>query len=181
VGGLADDDQISEAALQAAETARLHPHARGLRLVGLYKLTKAVFFSALGAGALNLIHRNLGELVLRVVDAVKIMNPEGHLVSMIMDRVDLIGGHQLREASMASFGYAFLCLIEGTGLMLEKVWAEYFTVVLTALALPWEIYELAERYNIFKLILMLLNVAVLLYLLWVLKKKKRPGMAERNA
>ena len=85
---------------------------------------------------------------------------------------DLIGGHQLRQASMASFGYAVLCLIEGTGLVMRKVWAEYFTVVLTALAMPWEGYEVLEHYTVFKLGLLLLNLAVLLYLLWVLKKKK---------
>ena len=148
-----------------------NPHARGLLLVGLYKLSKAIFFTALGAGALDLVHRNLGDLVLRLVDALR-LDPMNKFVSMAMDRADLIGGHQLRQASMASFGYAVLCLIEGTGLVMRKVWAEYFTVVLTAAAMPWEGYEVLERYTIFKLGLLLLNFAVLLYLLWVLKKKK---------
>jgi uncharacterized membrane protein (DUF2068 family) len=154
------------------DAASRHPHARGLLLVGLYKLSKALFFGALGAGALNLVHRNLGDLVLRLVSDVRIIDPEGHFASLLMDRVDLIGGHQLRQASMASFGYAVLCLIEGTGLVMRKVWAEYFTVVLTALAMPWEGYEVLEHYTVFKLGLLLLNLAVLLYLLWVLKKKK---------
>jgi uncharacterized membrane protein (DUF2068 family) len=148
-----------------------NPHARGLLLVGLYKLGKTIFFAAVGAGALDLIHRNLGDVVLHLVDALR-LDPMNKFVSMAMDRADLIGGHQLRQASMASFGYAFLCLIEGTGLVMRKVWAEYFTVVLTAAAMPWEGYELLERYTIFKLGLLLLNFAVLLYLLWVLKRKK---------
>ncbi len=165
---------------QQAETlpapATQNPHARGLLLVGLYKLGKAIFFAAVGAGALDLIHRNLGDLVLHLVDALR-LDPMNKFVSMAMDRADLIGGHQLRQASIASFGYSVLCLIEGTGLMMKKVWAEYFTVVLTAAALPWEVYELLERYTVFKLGLLLVNLAVLLYLLWVLKKKKAEAAA----
>jgi uncharacterized membrane protein (DUF2068 family) len=38
--------------------------------------------------------------------------------------------------------------------------------------MPWEGYEVLEHYTVFKLALLLLNVVVLLYLLWVLKKKK---------
>jgi len=168
---VAADNAARQADTLPAAAAQ-NPHARGLLLVGLYKLTKAIFFAALGAGALDLVHRNLGDLVLHLVSDVRIIDPEGRFASMLMDRVDLIGGHQLRQASMASFGYAVLCLIEGTGLVMKKVWAEYFTVVLTAAAMPWEGYEILVRYTVFKLGLLLLNCAVLLYLLWVLKKKK---------
>jgi uncharacterized membrane protein (DUF2068 family) len=166
-------DQMSEqpAAGIEPDPKPKNPHARGLLLIGLYKLSKAIFFAALGFGALDLIHRNLGDLVLHLVDALR-LDPMNKFVSMAMDRADLIGGHQLRQASMASFGYAVLCLIEGTGLVMRKVWAEYFTVFLTAGAMPWEGYELLERYTAFKLGLLLVNMAVLLYLLWVLKKKK---------
>ena len=172
---VAEEDRTVNTELQAGtktETMPLHPHARGLLVVGLYKLIKSIFFAALGAGALNLVHRNLGDLILRFVDDVRIIDPEGHFVNLLMDRADLIGGHQLRQASIAFFGYSVLCLIESTGLILRKGWAEYFTVVLTILAMPWEGYEVLEHYTIFKLALLLLNILVLLYLLWVLKKKK---------
>ena len=82
----------------------------------------------------------------------------------------------LREAGILSFLYAMVCVVEGTGLMLEKRWAEYFTVILTALGLPWEIYELAHKYSPYKVGLMVINVAVLVYLVWILKKRRTgPG------
>jgi uncharacterized membrane protein (DUF2068 family) len=143
----------------------------GLLLVGLFKLSKALFFGAVGAGALHLIHQNIGDVVMRIVDRLPI-DPEGHFVSLLMDKVDLIGGHQLRQAGLLSFLYAALCVVEGTGLMLKKSWAEYFTVILTAGALPVETYELVEKFEWFKVVLLLINVVVLLYLLWVLKRKR---------
>jgi uncharacterized membrane protein (DUF2068 family) len=172
---VAEEGRTVNTELQAgtkADTMPMHPHARGLLVVGIYKLSKAIFFAALGAGALNLVHRNLGDLILRFVDDIRIIDPEGHFVSLLMDRADLIGGHQLRQASIAFFGYAVLCLIEGIGLILRKGWAEYFTVILTVLAMPWECYEILEHYTVFKLALLLINIVVLLYLMWVLKKKK---------
>jgi uncharacterized membrane protein (DUF2068 family) len=85
--------------------------------------------------------------------------------------------HKLREAGTLSFLYAAVCVVEGTGLVLEKGWAEYFTVILTAMGLPWESYELMERFSPYKVGLLVINLVVLLYLLWVLKKKKEEEAA----
>jgi len=46
--------------------------------------------------------------------------------------------------------------------------------------MPWEGFEVLERYTIFKLWLLLLNFAVLLYLLLALKKKKAEEMKVRS-
>jgi uncharacterized membrane protein (DUF2068 family) len=145
--------------------------SKGLLVVGVYKMTKVVFFSALGFGALHLIHRNLGDEVLRITEMLR-LGPESHVVSFLMDKADLIGHHQLRQASIFAFGYAGLCLVEGTGLLLRRVWAEYFTVALTLMGLPLESYELWERFNWFKVGALVVNLLVLLYLLAVLKRKR---------
>ena len=147
-----------------------HANATGLLVVGLFKLTKAAFFTTVGAVSYHLIRTNLGDEMMRVIDWLHI-NPVGEVASFLMDRVDLIGHHQLREAGTYSLIYAGLCVIEGVGLILHKVWAEYFTVALTTLALPWEIYEMIHRFEWYKVGLLLANVAVVLYLVWVLKKK----------
>ncbi len=145
--------------------------AKGLLLVGIYKMLKVVFFSALGFGALHLIHKNIGDEVLRFTEMLR-LGPESHVVSFLMDKADLIGHHQLREASMLSFGYAGLCLIEGTGLLLRRVWAEYFTVLLTLMGLPLESYELWQRFNWLKVGALVLNLMVLFYLVAVVKRKR---------
>lgn len=151
--------------------------SQGLLLVGIYKMVKVVFFSALGFGALHLIHRNIGDEVLRITELLR-LGPESHVVSFLMDKADLIGHHQLRQASIFAFGYAGLCLIEGTGLLLRRVWAEYFTVLLTLMGLPLETYELLERFNWFKVGALVVNLIVLLYLVVVLKRKREMDAAK---
>ena len=147
-------------------------HQRGLLLVGLFKLSKAIFFTALGAGALDLMNKNISDVVMHVIDALRI-DPERHFVGILMEHVGLIDTHQLKRAGILSFLYAMVCVVEGTGLMLEKRWAEYFTVTLTALGLPWESYELMMRYSPYKVALLVINLAVLLYLVWILKKRRQ--------
>lgn len=147
-------------------------HERGLLLVGLFKLSKAIFFTAVGAGALHLVNKDIGAVLLHVVDVLRI-DPEGRLVGFLINHVGLINSHELKRAGVLSCLYAAVCVVEGTGLVLEKRWAEYFTVTLTALGLPWEVYELMEKFSPYKVGLLVINLAVLLYLLWILKKRRQ--------
>ena len=156
--------------------AAARPRNRGLFAVGIFKLSKTLFFGTIGIGALHLLHRNVGDLVMRITDALP-LDPEGRFVSLVMDRADLIGNHQLRMVSAAALSYAVLCLIEGVGLLLEKVWAEYFTLVLTTLALPWEFFELVREPSVWKAALTAANMVVVLYLLWHVRRLRQRGHA----
>ena len=150
-------------------------HDRGLLLIGLFKLGKAILFLLLGIGAIHLLHKDLGDEVMRMAASLK-FDPESKFVTLLLDKVDLIDAHRLRQISVATFAYSALALTEGVGLLLEKVWAEYLTLILTVSFLPWELYELARRPGWFRLSLLLINLAVLGYLLWLLRRKK--GVAE---
>ena len=164
----------------AAELPPAAPEAteRGLLYVGTFKLLKAIFFIAIGLGALHLVHRNFGELVVRLVDSLPI-DPEGRVVSMAMDKADLINGHDLRRIAAGAIIYSVLCLIEGTGLLLRKTWAEYFTLTLTTLGLPLELFEIARHATWFKAGALVVNLLILLYLGWVLKRRQPRYLAER--
>lgn len=174
-GVFAADRTRSDAALTSSpvEAAVQDPSAaghKGLYLVGLFKLSKAIFFTTVGAGALHLMHRNIGDLLMRLIDSLPI-DPEGRVVSMLMDKADLIDAHDLRRIGAGAFIYALLCLVEGTGLVLRKTWAEYFTVVLTAMGLPVEGFEILHRFTWFKVGALVVNLLILIYLLWVLKAR----------
>lgn len=147
-------------------------HDSGLLLIGLFKLGKAIFFFCIGMGALHFLHKDLGDEVMRLAAKLN-ADPESRIVRILIDKVDLIDVHRLRQIGFFTFAYSALALTEGVGLLLEKVWAEYLTLGLTVSALPWEIYELARRPDWFRLGLFVINLAVLWYLLWLLRRKKR--------
>ncbi|CAN5641630.1 hypothetical protein BH10ACI4_BH10ACI4_27260 [soil metagenome] len=157
-----------------AQTKAQHggPHDRGLLLIGLFKLGKALLFFCIGVGAIHLLHKDLGDELLKLATALK-FDPESRMVSVLMEKADLIDAHRLREIGFATFAYSALALTEGIGLLLEKVWAEYLTLFLTISFLPWELYELARRPSWFRLGLLVINLLVLAYLVWLLQRKKQ--------
>jgi uncharacterized membrane protein (DUF2068 family) len=149
-------------------------HDRGLLAIGLFKLAKAIFFFCVGVGAIHLLHKDLEDEVMRLALRFK-FDPESRFVSLLLAKVDLIDAHRLRQISVGTFGYSALALTEGVGLLLEKVWAEYLTLILTISFLPWELYELARKPDWFRLSLLLINLAVLWYLIWLLRRKRLLG------
>lgn len=62
-------------------------------------------------------------------------------------------------------GYAIIELIEAIGLWMLKRWGEYFAVVATSVFLPFEIYELSERITALRGLTLLINIALVVYLL----------------
>ena len=161
--------------MQEKGSVPAHGHDRGLLLIGLFKLAKSALFFCLGIGAIHLLHKDIGDEVLRLAAALK-FDPESRFVSLVLDKVDLIDAHRLREISLATFGYSAVALTEGLGLLLEKVWAEYLTLILTVSFLPWELYELVRRPSGFRVSLLLINLAVLWYLVWLLRRKGLLGL-----
>lgn len=170
---------MSEHAIQdhagAVETTGFRDN--GLLMIGLFKLSKSLFFFCVGIGAFHLLHRDVGDEAMRLATALR-FDPEGRFVGLLMEKADAIDVHHLREIGFATFAYSALALVEGIGLTLEKVWAEYLTLSLTVLFLPWELYEIVRRVTALHIGLLVINLLVLAYLLWLLDRKKKAAHAE---
>jgi uncharacterized membrane protein (DUF2068 family) len=145
-------------------------HDRGLLAIAIFKLAKSLFFFCLGMGAIHFLHKDLGDAVLQLAKALR-FDPESRAVGLVLDKVDLIGPLRLREISMATFAYSALALTEGVGLLLERTWAEYLTLILTVSFVPWEMYELILHPSWIRVAVFVVNLAVLWYLIWLLKRK----------
>src|SRR5882724_5295167 len=146
----------------------------GLLLIGLFKLGKAILFASIGAGALHFLHADLGDWLQHLIAALH-FDPENHLISIVLDRADDLSHHRLRQISAGTFAYSALALTEGLGLMMKKVWAEYLTLWLSASFLPWETYELCRHANLWRVLILLVNAVIVLYLVWLLRRKRRTG------
>ncbi|MGA9245336.1 MAG: DUF2127 domain-containing protein [Silvibacterium sp.] len=147
--------------------------------IGLIKLVKAALFILLGIGAIKLLHRDLVDVVTHFIIGLR-FDPEGRFVNLILEKVALINPHRLKLISFAIFAYAALDIIEGTGLVLRKTWAEYVTLILTASFLPWEMFEIFHHVTWLKIVLTLLNIAVVVYLAFyvqmtVRQRREREG------
>jgi uncharacterized membrane protein (DUF2068 family) len=147
-------------------------HDRWLIIIGAFKILEGTFFVLLGLGVVRLLHRDVGDLLLRLALALRI-DPESHFVNLLLDKVQLLTPHKMRLISAGIFLKAGLDYLEGIGLAMEKTWAEWLTIGLTASFLPWEVFEIIRRFTWMKVGITLLNVLVLLYLLWVQQLRLR--------
>jgi uncharacterized membrane protein (DUF2068 family) len=77
----------------------------------------------------------------------------------------IISPTHLYEIGFLLVAYATLEAVEMVGLWLAKRWAEYLTFVATTLFVPLEVDELVTSVSTLKLLLLIVNLAVVLYLL----------------
>jgi len=148
---------------------RVRPgHDLWIIAIGVFKLVQAGLFILLGIGAIRLLHQDLMRVTEHFILAMR-FNPEGHFVNLILEKVAMIDPHRLREISAAIFAIAGLDIVEGTGLVMEKAWAEFVTLILTASFLPFEIFEILRHTTWIRVSLTLINLAVVVYLLYYVK------------
>jgi uncharacterized membrane protein (DUF2068 family) len=147
---------------------------RGLQLIAAFKLLKALGLIAVGIGALRLLLKDVAAVVEHWVNMFQV-DPHNHFINLLLAKLAILDDRRLKELSAGTFVYATIFLVEGTGLAFKKRWAEYFTVVTTSSLLPIEIYELVRRVSIGRSFALGINLAVVVYLIYELRRypKKR--------
>ena len=149
----------------------------GLRIIGTLKLVTALLLCIVGFGILRLMDRDIAE-DLKQLTAMLRIDPKNHLIYHALSRLTGISPHRLRELEAGTFLYAILHSIEGVGLLYRRHWAEYLTIIVTSSFMPFEIYELAQGADFIRAAALLINAAVVVYLVYALRRDqrgRRPG------
>ena len=129
------------------------------------------------AGARTDLHQRVNDLQVQLA-----LEPGRHLwrraLTWVLDR---LGSHP-DAIGVAAILYGLLECIEGVGLVLRRRWAEYLVVLATSAFLPLEISEVIHRPTPLKAAALLVNIAIVVYLVW--RKRlfmERPRSAETAA
>jgi len=142
---------------------------KGLRIIAVFKLTKGLLLVAVGIGAVKLLHKDVSELATNWITAIRV-DPDNRLIHGLITKLGVMNDRKLEELSIGSFFYAALLLTEGIGLWLKKRWAEYFTIIVTCSLIPLEIYEISKRVTVTRIVILLINAAIVWYLFVQLRK-----------
>lgn len=158
------------APVSSARRPRISAYDKWLVVIGALKLFEAALLIALGIGVLRLLHKDLVDELTRLMLALH-YDPEGRFSSLLLDKVALLDPHRLKQISAAIFAHAALDILEGTGLALRKVWAEFVTVIVSGFFLPFEFMALAHHVTWIRVTVTAVNVAVVIYLIFHLRMK----------
>jgi uncharacterized membrane protein (DUF2068 family) len=142
-----------------------------LRLIAIDRVIHFLVLSAL-ATAIFLFASNKAALN---ADFTKILNDlQGGLSGSVNSNHGIVHDlHNLFAISIANLyvagtAVAAYSVLEGTeavGLWLGRRWAEYLTFVATVIFVPYEIYELTKSVSALKVIALVINLAIVAYLL----------------
>jgi uncharacterized membrane protein (DUF2068 family) len=83
-----------------------------------------------------------------------------------LDKLFTLQSSTLTTVGLAVWGYAIVEGVEAVGLWFQKRWAEYLTFIVTTSFIPLEIYELIHKFTPFKIFALILNTAIVVYLLY---------------
>ena len=142
-------------------------------LIAVFKLLKGLVLIAVGIGALHLLHKDVATVVDHWINAFRV-DPHNRFIHWLLAKVPLVDDKKLKELSIGTFIYAGIFLTEGTGLALRKRWAEYFTIITTGSFLPLEVYEIIHHVTAAKIVALIINIAVVVYLVWEIRRYPKP-------
>ena len=149
---------------------------RFLKLIALERLVRGVLLLAAGVYLLFHLHSDFGRLADHAIRAIE-LDPRRPFLHRLVAYAHHLHASELRIAALFALGYGALELVEGTGLWLDRLWAEYLTVIATSLLLPLEIYELARKPSIWKAGGIVVNIAIVVYLAHLLRRRLRERRA----
>lgn len=144
---------------------------RMLRVIAVFKFFKAASLIAVGVGAFRLMHKNVADVAERWIERFG-LDAGSHFLNMVLEKAAHLTPGQIKQLGLVSFIYAALFLTEGTGLWLQKRWGEWLTVIITTSLVPIEIYEICRHANAVKVGLLVVNLAVVVYLVYHIRVKR---------
>ena len=149
---------------------------RFLKLIAVERAARGLLLLGAGTYLLFNLNRDFGQLAERAMRAVE-LDPRRHFLRRVVDYLHNLHASELRIIAVAAIGYAVLELVEGVGLWLDQLWAEYLTVIATSLLLPFELYELVRNPSVWKAGGIVVNLAIVAYLVHLLRRRTRSAHA----
>jgi uncharacterized membrane protein (DUF2068 family) len=131
--------------------------------IGGLKLAKGSLLIVAAVGLFSLWHKDQAAVISGIVQHFSV-DPHAHFFRIFAERF-LRLSPKLPLISIGTLVYGVLFVIEGVGLLKRKRWAEYLTVIATASFLPLEIYEMIHHATVIKGVVMVVNVAIVVYLI----------------
>ena len=136
---------------------------KGERIVAIFEAAKGAVVLLAGFGLLTIVHKNVQTIAEDIILQLH-LNPAKHYPRIFIDLASHVEDTQLWMLALFAFVYASLRLLEAYGLWLSKRWAQWLAVVTSCIYVPLEIYELLLKYSWIKLVVLIVNIGIMIYI-----------------
>src|ERR1700693_219478 len=143
-----------------------------LRTIAIYKLVKVLLLLALAYGEVRLSDASLIHKLVTWASA-RPFGLEHKVVTGLLEWFSGLSASRIHALRIVTLAYAVVFATEGVGLWMQKRWAEWLTVIITASLIPLEVWELFDKPNFGKAAVLVANAAIVAYLVWHVRSKTK--------
>jgi uncharacterized membrane protein (DUF2068 family) len=144
----------------------------GLKIIALFEAFKGLLVLLTGLAAFSLMHQDIQVLAEQLVAHLH-LNPAKNIPKIFIDAAANLTDGRLRFLALLALLYASMRFVEGYGLWFAKRWSEWFALLSGGIYLPIELYELAKGFTWLKISFSAINLTVVLYMAFMLKRSDR--------
>jgi uncharacterized membrane protein (DUF2068 family) len=156
---------------------------RVLRAVAAFEFFKGIFVLLMGICAIALVHKDAW-LIAESLLALLHISTDRRSAQLFLDFADSVTDARLWAAARIAFAYAALRFTEAYGLWRGRTWAEWVAFLSGTILLPLEVRELFRAVTVVRCALLAGNIAIVLYMLYVIlanRRERRGALAFRKS
>jgi uncharacterized membrane protein (DUF2068 family) len=144
----------------------------GLRVVAAYESAKGLLVLLAGFEVLSLMHHDAQHFAEQLVAHLH-LNPAKGYPRVFIDAATNITDARLWLLAGFALVYVGVRWVEAYGLWFEKRWAEWLAVASGSIYVPAEAFEIVQGVTWTKILLLIVNVCIVAYLIYALRRSKR--------
>jgi len=151
----------------------------GVQIIGVLKLVTATLGMAVGFGLFRLFKSDVAASLEQIIRHLH-LDPENRFVHGAISWISGLQPRQLHLIEAGTFFYVTLHTFEGIGLLMGKRWGAFLTILATSSLIPLECYEIYERPRPLRLVVLIVNLGILIYLIANRNKLSRVHLRARS-
>ena len=164
---------------------RIHDpgHVKGVRTVATVEFAKGIIVVLACLGVFSMRHKDIWGVTESFLEFFH-LNPHHHLhfVGVFVALMHRVSAVRLWKIATVAAVYVILRFVEAYGLWHVRPWAEWLAFASGAIYIPFEAADLWRRPTWFRLLVIVVNVGIVLYMLMLrLEAAKKHGAARHSA
>ena len=147
----------------------------GLRAVAVFEAFKGTLALLAAGGLFYLIPHDLRHIVVELVGRLH-LNPGKSYPNVFFRILEDTSNTQLWLIACLVVVYAAVRFVEAYGLWRSRGWAEWLAAASGAIYVPFEVYELSRGFSWIKLAALVLNLAIVVFMVFALRARSSRGL-----
>jgi uncharacterized membrane protein (DUF2068 family) len=155
-------------------------HIKGVRTVAMLEFAKGIVVVLAGLGVFSMRHKDIWGVTESFLEFFHV-NPLHRYVGVFIDLVYRLSDVRLWKIAVVASVYVTLRFIEAYGLWYVRPWAEWLAIASGSLYIPFEVADMLRRPDWLRLLVIVVNVGIVLYMLMLrLEAAKKRRAARRE-